>query len=174
MKRNFTIQLKAAFLLTVFALNTIVGFACAMGVDMGFNTTHRNDDEKKGSIHVHANGKKHQHHHSEANRISGNVKSAAATHQHQDDATGKNHSKSNDSKKDDCCNDKVVKISQEDKAVCNSNTLVNPVFFTAFISIYYQIDITQPSQVTASNKYFVLGHHPPITDIRIAIQSFQI
>ena len=40
MKKNSSIQLKAAFLLIVFALNTVLGFACSMGLDMGYNKSH--------------------------------------------------------------------------------------------------------------------------------------
>ena len=60
MKRNSSIQFKAAFLLIVFALNTVIGFACAVGLDMGFNSRHHLDEEATEST-VHINGKKHQH-----------------------------------------------------------------------------------------------------------------
>lgn len=39
MKSTISIKIKAAFLLVVFALNTVVGFACSLGVDMGFKFT---------------------------------------------------------------------------------------------------------------------------------------
>ncbi|MBK8610362.1 MAG: hypothetical protein IPL84_10580 [Chitinophagaceae bacterium] len=149
MKRNISIQLKAALLLVVFALNTLVGFACAVGVDMSFNTSHHEDEETAIAVHVHAGGKKH--HHEEAEH----------KHKHND-------------KKDDCCSDKVVKLSQADKAVPQAAKIVSPVFFTAFVAVYYNIDISYPSKVNTFNKYYVRGHHPPIPDIRIAIQSFQI
>ena len=148
MSKAFSIQLKAAFLLIIFNLNTIVGFACSIGMDMGFNTRHHHE-EATTEVHVHADGKKHQH--------------EKAQHKHTD----------ND-KKDDCCNDKVLKISQTDKAVPQATKLLDPVFFTAFIATYYNFNISCSSQVSTSTKYFVRGHHPPITDIRIAIQSFQI
>jgi len=53
-KSNSTIQLKAIFLLIVFSLNTVIGFACSVGLDMGFNSKHH---------HHHHNGKSHHHHH---------------------------------------------------------------------------------------------------------------
>ena len=151
MKRNSSIQLKAAFLLAVFGLNTAVGFTCAIGMGMGFNAHHH--DEEATEVHVHADGKKHEHH---------------------NEAKKPHHDEKDASKKDDCCNDKVVKLSQADKAIPQSNILINPGFFSAFISSYYNIDIFYPSQVTTSTRYFVRSYHPPITDIRIAIQSFQI
>lgn len=41
MKRTRTIQIKAVFLLVVFALNTMVGFACAVGME--FISHHHHD-----------------------------------------------------------------------------------------------------------------------------------
>ena len=58
MERTTSIKLKAAFLLLVFALNTVVGFACSMGVNMGFNSHHHDE----APVHIHADGKRHQHH----------------------------------------------------------------------------------------------------------------
>ena len=149
MKKNIFIQFKAAFLLIVFALNTLAGFACAVGLDMNFNTRHHEEDAAEVPAHVHSNGKNH--HHEEAE------------HKH----TDKN-------KKDNCCHDKVVKLSQTAKSVPQDAKILNPVFFTVFVAVYYNINIDYPSQVNTSKKYFVRGHHPPISDIRIAIQSFQI
>lgn len=154
MKRKVSIQLKAALLLLVFGMNTIVGFACAVGVDMGFNATHHHDEEvKEVVVHTHADGTKHNHH----NKVAG----------HQ-------HVKKDASKKDDCCNDKVVNLIQTDKAVPQSNIIINPVFITAFVATYFNIDLLYSPQASTSIKYFVRCYHPPISDIRITIQSFQI
>ena len=136
MNQNHSIKLKACFLLVVFALNTIVGFACAMGVNMGFNSHHHDDEATEIAEH--------------------------------------HHDKKEDSKKDDCCNNRVITLSQADKAIIQSNSLVSPVFFTVFISSYYNPSVSFTSELNASSKYFVRSHHPPIPDIRIAIQSFQI
>ena len=151
MKKITLIQLKAAFLFLLFGLNTMVGFACSIGVGMGFNPNHH--DEEAIEVHVHANGTKHVHH-KEINKH--------------------HHDKKENSKKDDCCNDKVIKLSQSDKSIPQSNILINPGFFSVFISSYYNIEIFYRSQVTTSVRYFVRSYHPPIPDIRIAIQSFQI
>ena len=62
MKRSRSIQIKAALLLLVFSLNTVIGFACAVGVDMGFNTPHHQDEVATKEVHVHSDGKKHEHH----------------------------------------------------------------------------------------------------------------
>lgn len=47
MKRTRTIQIKAVFLLVVFALNTMVGFACAVGME--FISHHHHDHHHKAS-----------------------------------------------------------------------------------------------------------------------------
>ena len=154
-----SIQLKAAFLLIVFFLNTIVGFACAVGIDMGFNSTHHHDNEvTETSEHVHAGGKKHIHH-NEATK-------------HHDEADNEHH-KSKDNK-DNCCNDKVTKIAQLDKSVPQSLTVINPIFFITIVTAFYNSQISFSSQITRSVKYFVRNYHPPIVNIRLAIQSFQI
>ncbi len=155
MKSILTIQLKAAFLLIVFSLNTVIGFACVIGIDMGFNSHHHEDDEATAAaIHVHAGGKKHIHDNEADDRHH-----KAGNHKSGDD-------------KDNCCHDKVTQFSQLDKAILQSSA-DNPVFLTAFIS-FYNIDILVASQITKNTKYFVRGHHPPIPDILIAIQRFQI
>lgn len=157
MNKNIPIQLKAAFLIIVFSLNTIIGFACAIGINMGFNTTnHHEQEETEAIVHIHKDGKKHVHH----------------------NAGGKHHDETNNHKekngKDNCCHDKVIKITQIDKSIPQSlSALVSSVFFIAFISSFHSIDSLFTSQ-SVSIKYFVRSHHPPIPDIRIAIQSFQI
>lgn len=165
LKKIKSIQLKAACLLVVFSLNTIVGFACALGLDMGFNTEHHQDDAAEQSVHMHADGKNHVHpkahtHHAEAEN-----------HHHNEAAKSFNKCAG----EDNCCTDAVVKITQTDKVVPQSaTTILHPFFFTAFISSFYYPDALNASYVDTRIKQFVRSHHPPIPDIRIAIQSFQI
>ncbi len=142
----------------VFSLNTIIGFSCAVGMDMGFNSVHHHDEmAAETSVHVHANGKNHKH--NEAAK-------------HHDEATNDHHNSKEG--KDNCCNDFVLKFSQLDKSVPGSLSVINPIFFIAFLSSFYSSDILFHSQETPSIKYFVRSYHPPIPDIRIAIKSFQI
>ncbi len=161
MKSILTIQLKAAFLIIVFSMNTVIGFACAVGIDMGFNSKHHHEFETKEAVHIHGDGKKHIHPEQKESR--------SASHHH--DEVNNLDNEGNDS--DNCCNDKVTKFEQIDKAIPQSLAL-NPILFTAFISSFYNIDILVASQVTKSTKYFVRSHHPPIPDILIAIQRFQV
>ncbi len=155
MTTTISIRIKAAFLLIIFGLNIAVGFACAVGVDMGYNSNRINHDE---AVEAHADGNKKNNHHKE--NVDKHVEKSK-----KDDCCDKEN---------DCCKNKVRRIFQTDKAVPQVSSLEIPVFFISFIAAYYNINISYPSQTTTSTKYFVRGHHPPIPDIRIAIQSFQI
>jgi hypothetical protein len=140
MKRFGAIQIKAAFLLVLFASNMMVGFACAVHLKTLLLGHHKEVKTVDRSSHG----------------------SEAAKH----------HEKA--PCKDNCCSDHVVKIAQADKTVPHSFTGLNVVFFTALISSTYNIHILKPFGAELPVKYFVRSHHPPIPDIRIAIQSFQI
>lgn len=153
MKRNISIQLKAAFLLVVFGLNTLVGFACAVGVDMSFNSSHH--DEEAIEVHVHTDGTKHEHNNEPVK-------------QHHDE---KGISKKD---KDDCCNDDVLKFQNLDKNLNqNAKTAIDVPVFVAIISNFLGIDIFKITK-TYPPKYKTRFFYPPPPDIRIAIQSFQI
>lgn len=149
MNRKKSIQLKAALLLIVFSLNTVIGFACAVGLDMGFNSHHHEES---------ATAKDVVHHYDKSS--------------HHDEADVHHHKINND--KDNCCNDGVMKFQQVDKALASSVNLVSPVFYTSFLASFYHIDILSSNNRISDIKYFVRSCHPPIPDIRIAIQSFQI
>lgn len=148
-----SIQFKAAFLLVVFSLNTVVGFACSMGVNMGFNTTHHKEEAEKAQIHTHKDGKKHEH-----------KQESAKKQQH-------SHQKAID-KKDDCCKEKVVKLQIADKNLDYSQTVINqPVIYLP--GTLYQLPVY--TIVKGNVQEFIACHfHPPPRDIRIDIQSFQI
>lgn len=154
MKNNLSIQLKAAFLLAVFSLNIVVGFACSVGIDMGFNK-HHHDNEMIAE--------QSDHHHSEMQ---------ADKSSYHNDEVGKPNSKEDDG---NCCKDKVTKIATADKSLPQSySAIVNPVFFTPFVSTFYQVNIFSLYPENISVKHFVRSCPPTIQDIRIAIQSFLI
>jgi hypothetical protein len=196
MKNGKSIQLKAAFLVIVFSLNTIIGFACAVGMDMGFNSKHHDDDEmREVVIHIHKDGTKHVHqerpnpvksHHSNKKIAKAVVHfhSDGKKHVHQEKSGKQNLDKtsSHDEKinikpisgKDNCCNDKVMQFEQLDKSVAQTFSYISPVFYTAFLSTYFYDDVFYFFEGSPAIKYFVRSHHPPIPDIRLAIRSFQI
>jgi hypothetical protein len=77
--------------------------------------------------------------------------------------------------KDNCCKDKAVKFVKVDKLNPQASYAgVNPVFFPAFLSNFFYFNILESGSNIYINKFAVLGYHPPLRDIRIAIQSFQI
>lgn len=162
MKIRRSIQFKAAFLIIVFSLNTMIGFACAVGIDMGFNSSHHHEEEAtEAVVHVHKDGKKHVHH---------EMKEHNKSHPHDQVS---NHKEQNG--KDNCCNDKVIKFNEVDKSTSHSlNTSISPIFFTTFLASFYSIHIFYTSYIGTGIKYFVRSYHPPISDIRLAIRSFQI
>ncbi|MBC7650359.1 MAG: hypothetical protein H7101_01265 [Deinococcales bacterium] len=155
MKIITSIQLKALFLFTVFALNTVVGFACTLGVNMGFNK--RNHHTEKATVapstHVHANGKKHDHHNKKVEN-------------HQE------NKETND--KSGCCNNAVIKFQNADKALIqNVKASLNAPVFIAIISTFYCINTLKINN-NYPEKYYTRFFYPPPPDIRVVIQSFQI
>ena len=145
-------------LLIVFLLNTVVGFACAIGIDMGFNSAHL----------AHENSG-HGHHQSKTDRH------ALNGHQHVHNSHEQVQHPKQDANKDNCCKDEAAKLTKSDK-------LNNPVLDLSQISqpfmllvgnVYPQIaELRLPSNV--SNAYFSRHCRSPIRDVRISIQSFQI
>ena len=232
LKRNTSIKLKAGFLLTVFGLNTVIGFACSVGMNMGFNSGHHQEANTSAPVvHIHADGKRHvhdakkqgqrdekpqpgneagkavvhfhkdgkQHIHDREkdtrshNALPGNANRETPVHIHKD---GKRHvhNEKAESQGDDrsaltvekkvhqeqkrpeenCCTDEVRDFEQLDKSVPQPVKIVHPIFFTAFVGTYYDISLLPLEDVVKDIKQFVRSYHPPIPDIRIAIQSFQI
>lgn len=170
MNKNISIQVKAAFLLIVFALNTVVGFACSIGLDMGFNTKHHTEESTSNEeVHVHKDGHKHTHQHG---------KGKMHQHSHQHKKTSNLLSLGSQFKalgsQDDCCSNGVNNFQQLDKSVSSGNNVLSPVFLVAFTATFYHVNILATGKVVKANKPFVRSHHPPIPDIRIANQSFQI
>ena len=113
MKNSISIQIKAAFLVIVFSLNTIIGFACAIGINMGFNSTHHHHDEEATEMSEHHTGAKFHHH----DEDSENPKEASM----------QQHSSNNE--KDNCCNHTVIQFNEIDKSANHSfNTGIKAVY----------------------------------------------
>lgn len=185
---NGYIQFKAAFLMVVFSMNTLVGFACSMGVDMGFNKP-QDSQEGKERIHIHKDGKKHDHkaaaekeHHAHGPEATHHGKEAnGEIHMHKDGkkhvhkpATEKNHhaKRTTGSKKDDCCKEKVVKLQTADKNFQFTKTSISaPVYI---ITENYLAPVTFKAVHPELQEYVACHFHPPPRDIRVDIQSFQI
>ncbi len=149
MKRIISIQIKAALLITLFSLNTIVSIACVCGI--GFNKDSHHNNEDKAIIPENI--------HSECTKKNPPEKANHKTKE----------------QKDNCCKDQVIEYNKAVKSFAHSfNTGIDPIFFTIFVSSFYNIDEFYTNYINTSMRYFVRSYHPPIPDIRIAIRSFQI
>lgn len=150
MNKTTSIKYKAAFLLIVFALNTVVGFACAMGADMGFNSKHHHDEDEVASASVHHDHDSNSHHHEEA-----------AADKSKDD--------------DNCCHNSVVQLSAQDKLLANVVTisLESPVTLVFLHSFYISFLATSDKIINQENGT-VRWQFPASPDIRVSIQSFLI
>jgi hypothetical protein len=144
----------AAFLLIVFSLNTVAGFACSVGIDMGYNTKHHEHESSQSHSHC----KSHFHN---------------AAHKHHQSSSITFNDAGN---KDDCCANEVTKFIHLDKSVVNSySVLQTPIFLLAFTSAFFVQKQGEIGNIVKSNFQFVRRScSPDDTDIRIAIQSFQI
>lgn len=118
MKPSKTIKYKALFLLVTFSLNSVVGFACSLGVDMGFNSGHHSHDE--GKHHEQDSGKHHEHagvgrHEKHDGHRSHSHNHGTKSHHHSDIAD-KTVSFTSPGE-ENCCNDLVVDFQNLDKVV---------------------------------------------------------
>lgn len=174
MTRNLSIKLKALFLLVVFATNTAVGFACAIGVDMGFNSPHHTETTEAAKVHVHDDGKKHLHE-NEPSEVTTHVHEDGMKHQHESEPAKQiTIAGSNLLTKDDggCCNNEVQKFQNLDKSVA-ANASINVPVFIAVLSVFLDIDLSNGIK-DFTPKYKARFYYPPPPDILIAIQRFQI
>lgn len=158
MRSKSSIQLKAAFLMIVFGLNTIVGFACAVG--MNFSSGPHHEEEQTGTVHIHSDGSKHVH----------GIDDAKSEKQSKD-KSGKDHNKKAEQ---ECCTETISKFDQLDKVPSSKIAFTEPSLVLSITSAFSNINLFYTSYIDTGIKYFVRSYHPPIHNIRVAIQSFQI
>ena len=157
-------KIKAAFLLLMFSLNTVVSFACSVGL-VDFSKDRHNHDESHSHEKPHSHKSAHDHH--DENNIQRN-------HQHL--ATDNHHSPAEE--KDNCCSDNIVKVTTLDKAVTNVNQNPLPLPLVDVLAAVYAFIL--PDYYSTK---LLIRPKPPFDrswdvfddmNIRIAIQSFQI
>ncbi len=160
-KYKNSIQINAIILLLVFSLNTIILFACALGMDMGFRSQHHENSD--AITHQHEEGTLPHHH-----------DKASDSHHHNDADNHQQQLKDKSDNKNNCCNDSVLKFEKLDKTVTNTVKVnFNTPVFVALIHIFYLSDFLSTSQIT-KHLPVVRWCFPPPPDIRVSIQSFQI
>jgi hypothetical protein len=140
----------------VFSLNTVAGFACSIGVDMGYNKSHHEHGESATAQKTATQSDGHQHKHT---------------------STPSDGKKDHNNTKDDhdCCTNGVADFIKLDKSVTSSGELRPPVFIVAFVS-QFLLSPKEPSLFDTS-LYGSLRRSrcsTDDTDLRIVIQSFQI
>ena len=131
----------------VFSLNTLLGLACSLGINLGYNKLH----------HPAAQDNTPSKHH--------NHQKVAAKHQHS--------RQKSESSKDDCCSHTVTSFNLYSKTVSQTVNIANPVFVTSFVASFLTATLL-PHVIIKNTRNFSQNYHPPIADIRIAIQSFLI
>lgn len=144
-------KIKAFFLLIVFSLNTVAGFACSVGIDLGYNISHPDESKQHAHGHQHTKAKKN----------------------HIDEPTGSSKMKS---PKDDCCSSDVTKFALLDKSVAQNNFhLRAPVFLLAFATTFLS-PIINEGGLAANCKFQFVRRSSFLndTDIQMAIRRFQI
>jgi hypothetical protein len=152
----------ASLLLLVFSINTIAGFACSIGVDMGYNTHHHQGADhprEYGSDETNTDGvahHKHAHHHNNDKKTSAGTNCGSTD--------------------DNCCAGDVTKFIQLDKSVAHNNLeLQTPVFFLTFTASFSVHAKSESGATINANFPFVRRScFLNDTDIKIAIQSLQI
>jgi hypothetical protein len=149
-------KIRSLILLLVFSLNTVTGFACSIGLDLGYNKTH--------------------HQHDDTHTVQIKPKTAD-THKHDHGPTFFNKENGiNVSDNDvDCCSKGVTDFIKLDKAVTSFTGIQSPIFFIAFVA---QFLLPDQDHSTLDTSHFGLfrrsWYFHDDTDLRIVIQSFQI
>jgi hypothetical protein len=151
---KYPIKLKAIFLLLVFSCNTLVGFACAAGIDMGFNSKHHhhpNDFEVASAPKV--------------------IPTDDNIHHHHDEEINKNKKSSDDN----CCDKGVMEFSQLDKLLSQVQNLEISSPPTIIIAHHhYNLSDIATTEKNQKQIQTVRRCFPNAPDIRVSIQSFQI
>jgi len=156
-------KIKAFLLLLVFSLNTVVGFACSIGINMGYNSSHHRHSFSGPAEKAHSHNLGHKH-----------SSGASHTRDHQHKHTKEDGAAKNT--QDDCCANDVTKFIRLDKSVVKTNLdLQMPTFSVALTSKFFQPWLNENN---FSHSSVVLPFRRSCslhdTDIRTAIQSFQI
>ena len=163
-------KIKALILLVVFSLNTIVGLACAAGFNFQTQKSHDHGANASDKAHQHGNAKVHSHHHGD---ISGHHSHDKAVPAHDHTASLKHEQPA----EDDCCADEIVKLSSLDKVINKASQNNIPVQLgVVYLISDFLLSIPGNAAALVTLKPPLLRSWPLAThtDLRIAIQSFQI
>ena len=129
-------------------MNTIAGFACSVGIDMGYNAKH------------HAASRSH-------NKANSHHRADKAVHHHGDSKENSNHN--------DCCSDQVTRFIQLDKSLAGGPDLQVPVFILPNIP-HYALTEDAALFIAVNSKFQFVRRSCFLNnmDIQTAIRRFQI
>lgn len=153
MKQPLKNRIKALVLLTVFSLNTLAGFACSIGVDMGYNTKHHNHShDKSGHVSKHSHSHKHTFSHK---RITGQQLNAT---------------------KDDCCSNQVNAFAKLEKSIPVNGFLLQAASFLISNDLFEPVatDTIVGPMVNSRFQFVRRSCFLNDTDLLTAIRRFQI
>ncbi|MBE7170101.1 MAG: hypothetical protein INR73_05890 [Williamsia sp.] len=145
-------KIRAFFLLVVFSLNTIMGFACSLGVDMGYNSKHHaHENHSPANSHSHTSSHKHVH---AKPFISGITLKAS---------------------NDDCCTGGATRFALVDKSLSNPVQLQAPAFFIEIRDLFLPY-LNDEAGNTVNTRFQFVRRSCFLNDIDIhtAIRRFQI
>ena len=145
-------RIGAIFLIIVFSLNTLAGFACSIGFDLRYNSNHHKHDTKI------------------LNKL--DTQDSHPQHNHTGHSLPKPKQEKNE---DDCCANEVKNFTQLDKSVANSFQFMVP-FFNPIIPDFYSKSFPPVQSILGKSNFPLVRRccFRDDTEIRIAIQSFQI
>ena len=151
MKQPLKNRIKAFVLLMVFSLNTIAGFACSVGLDMGYNTAHHSH-EKSGYSSKNSHTHKHSHVHKP-------VTGAKLT-----------------GTKDDCCSNQVNDFAKLEKSVPANSFLLYPPSFEINNDLFELLANSIDVGPTVNSRFQFVRRSCFLndTDLLTAIRRFQI
>lgn len=144
-------KIRALILLTVFSLNTMAGFACSIGLNMGYNAHHHEGHDK-----AHKSRECLQHH-------MGCLLSGIPTTK----AKATN---------DDCCSGQVNSFARMDKAVAYNNLLLKAPLFSPADHTYFFALKKEGTGITVNSRFQFVRRSCFLNDttIQLSIRRFQI
>ncbi|MEI6945684.1 hypothetical protein V9K67_00675 [Paraflavisolibacter sp. H34] len=164
MTRTQKNRIRALLLLLVFSLNTLAGFACSVGMNLGYNRGHHHGQGGHGPG-KHVQGKQ--------DHGKGHLPGATGHTRHHDSGAAVHVSPVG---KEDCCSGDVTRLARQVKKVADETPAPEvPVLMLSDISLL--LLPTPCRRDPGANSRFQFVRRSCFlndTDIRIAIRSFQI
>lgn len=152
MTRQQKNRVRAILLLVVFSLNTVAGFACSLGVDMGYNAKHHSHE---GHSHLKPQGHKHCPQHWHTQKAVSNAKLKGMI--------------------DDCCTNDVTSFAQLEKIAAHNNLLLQaPIFIVTHKAVLPASREELGPTVNSRFQFVRRSCFLNDTDLQTAIRRFQI